>query len=296
MEERFFKYCLDKWWQYNYSKKCSAVFSLQPYKNSLYLGTSIGKSYLNDIEIKFEPNKDILESYDIDIPSSMRINLNDKIYEIFPKETINHVPVIQDRKYNIKMNEKKLIILDAKDEDGDKLTYFIRKPKHGTLTKKNDNIYIYTPNKNYVGKESLWYEANDGEYNSSTKDIIIYVEKEKIPNAFEKEGRTVIDNLRNKQWQKYNNIEKTWDGAKEYCFSLTLDNNYSDWRLPSEDELSDLFKRYPNFTGVSGSFWSSFDGITSPSDSATFVNTDGKIQRGLMKDHELKVMCVRDKN
>jgi hypothetical protein len=65
--------------------------------------------------------------------------------------------------YNVK--------LEARDADGDELTYrIVAEPKHGTLSGTAPNL-IYTSNTDYAGADSFTYVANDGEVDSEIATV-----------------------------------------------------------------------------------------------------------------------------
>jgi len=73
--------------------------------------------------------------------------------------------------------------------------------------------------------------------------------------VYEKDGHGLVVSL-------FDIGEFTWQNAKTACDELTL-NGYSDWRLPSEEELEFIFKNLHK-VGIGGfswtSYWSSIEG------------------------------------
>lgn len=41
------------------------------------------------------------------------------------------------------------------------------------------------------------------------------------------------------------NVMQTWEGARDYCDNLQ-ENGFDDWRLPTRDELLELYRVHPN--------------------------------------------------
>lgn len=41
------------------------------------------------------------------------------------------------------------------------------------------------------------------------------------------------------------NVMQTWEGARDYCDNFE-DNGFDDWRLPTKEELLELYRAYPN--------------------------------------------------
>jgi hypothetical protein len=49
-------------------------------------------------------------------------------------------------------------------------------------------------------------------------------------------------------------IRGNWDDSRFYCFALNIDGK-SDWRLPTKEELNEIFQSAHDFED--GSYWSS---------------------------------------
>jgi hypothetical protein len=88
---------------------------------------------------------------------------------------------------------------------------------------------------------------------------------ESISNLVDNNDETITDTGTGLMWQKVASNRRDWDGAIEYCENLSL-AGFSDWRLPSREELRSIV-RYDNcwpaidtsfFTDkIDNSFWSS---------------------------------------
>ena len=67
----------------------------------------------------------------------------------------------------------------------------------------------------------------------------------------------VLDNNTGLMWQQTSHTETyTWDNAKSYCNNLTY-AGYSDWRLPTPQELLTIVEINTTYFTPSGYFWSS---------------------------------------
>ena len=113
----------------------------------------------------------------------------------------------------------------------------------------------------------------------------------------------VVDNVTQLMWQDNNDtksIKKNWSDAEEYCKNLIL-GGYSDWRLPSIEELysiTDMGRRDPAIDPafknvVSNDYWSSSAyWLNSPE--AEIVYFSSGYDRLNYKSDTNYVRCVRD--
>jgi len=84
----------------------------------------------------------------------------------------------------------------------------------------------------------------------------------------------------------------TWQKAKEYCSSLAL-GGYSDWRLPTKDELTALYRQKSKLTNlVSSDYWSSTT-YENSHESAWDVDFRNGYVYYYAKDSNSYVRCVR---
>ena len=89
---------------------------------------------------------------------------------------INNPPVAQTQTLTPKEDAKQTITLSATDPDNDTIGYRVNKqPNHGKLTGKAPTL-TYTPNKNYNGKDSFSFIANDGVEDSKEATVILNIE------------------------------------------------------------------------------------------------------------------------
>lgn len=69
----------------------------------------------------------------------------------------------------------KTFTVSAVDPDGDKLTYTATAALHGTITGGTNGVFIYTPNVNFTGPDSIRVTVSDGRGGSVTQSISIGV-------------------------------------------------------------------------------------------------------------------------
>lgn len=69
-----------------------------------------------------------------------------------------------------------------KDENTDLSLQNVSSPEHGVVKQEQNELY-YTPNKGYIGKDSLTYMASDGKKDSKPAYIVIQVNKNLPPVA-----------------------------------------------------------------------------------------------------------------
>ena len=83
----------------------------------------------------------------------------------------NVAPEAVDKVITLNENQNKQVLLEAKDDDGNTLTYkVVKAPSHGTF----ENA-VYTPIAGYVGMDSFTFIANDGTVDSAPATITITI-------------------------------------------------------------------------------------------------------------------------
>ena len=140
---------------------------------------------------------------------------------------------------------------------------------------------------------------------SSINGFEIKIDKSIKPSNFYRDNskQVVIDTKRDLMWQDDWSVTTTklsWQDAIRHCRNLTF-AGYSDWRLPSEDELLSITddSRYKpaikkEFKYVNGwYYWSSTPDV-SDSKYAWSVNFNGGYDDNDDKTHGNYVRCVRD--
>jgi hypothetical protein len=120
---------------------------------------------------------------------------------------------------------------------------------------------------------------------------------------WKRDANVVIDKKQNLMWQDNSSAGSTqrdWSGAKSYCRNLSL-AGYSDWRLPSYDELLSIvdYDRYKPaifslFKNTASSFYWSSSVSVSRSSYAWYVDfSDGYTDDDGSKTYKHYVRCVR---
>src|SRR5581483_9493815 len=95
---------------------------------------------------------------------------------------VNHPPVAGALSYEFKQDSSDNAILAAdllsKDSDPEGDPLFIvttPRPAHGTL-RQNGDTYLYTPAPGYAGSDSFTYTIADGQGNTATGTVLLYVD------------------------------------------------------------------------------------------------------------------------
>lgn len=88
---------------------------------------------------------------------------------------VNHAPTSSTQSVTLIEDTPKNITLAATDADGDALAYsIVSQPSNGVLSGVAPN-FVYTPNANFNGNDSLTFKANDGIVDSNTATVSITV-------------------------------------------------------------------------------------------------------------------------
>jgi len=159
----------------------------------------------------------------------------------------------------------------------------------------------------FVGAETsvkITLKLNKWEPTQSYKRVLRQKDIPKL-QRWKRSGSVVKDTKLGLMWQdnySAKTTEKTWSRAKKYCRNLSL-AGYSDWRLPSYNELLSIvdYDRYepaimPSFKNVTSKyfnyFWSSSEAV-SGAKYAWEVDFSGGGTLSLSKSDEYFVRCVR---
>jgi len=137
-----------------------------------------------------------------------------------------------------------------------------------------------------------------------TPSYIKILQQKDIPKfrRWKRSGSVVKDTKLDLMWQdnhEAKTTEKTWKNAKRYCRNLSL-AGYSDWRLPSYNELLTIvdYDRYksaimPSFkNATSKGYWSSSENV-SDAKYAWRVYFDVGYAYNFSESNEYFVRCVR---
>jgi len=146
-----------------------------------------------------------------------------------------------------------------------------------------------------TGQTTSYYANDDGDLQRGTARSYSRDDTKEV----------VVDNATGLMWQDnadVKSVTKNWADAVAYCEDLTL-GGYSDWRLPSVEELMSITDkgRYnpaidPAFKNVvSDGYWSSSTSVSRTSGAWLVYFYDG-YDYGYYKSYSLYVRCVRDNN
>lgn len=93
-----------------------------------------------------------------------------------PEATADYMEVVEDKTAKVSP-----LVNDADKDEKDSLRLArVLKPLHGSVNQKR-NILVYTPNKNFTGKDSLGYTVTDGRKESEIAYIVFQVLKNQTP-------------------------------------------------------------------------------------------------------------------
>ena len=148
-----------------------------------------------------------------------------------------------------------------------------------------------------LGAQTLYAEKSEKE-----KALQAKKDASKL-SRWQRKGEVVTDTKLGLTWQDNSavkNTKKRWKEAKKYCQNLSMEG-YSDWRLPSYDELFTIVDHdkydpaiIPSFKNVSASdfYWSS--SVYVPFDKTAWMVRfeDGSTYNGY-KAYKYYVRCVR---
>ena len=124
------------------------------------------------------------------------------------------------------------------------------------------------------------------------------------PGRYSVTTNRVYDNATGLIWLRTPASARTWSAALTYCDALTIDDDFSDWRLPSVNELETLIdhaRQYPSIdisavpgVGWDDAYWSSstFAGTGDPA--AWFVEFANGETQNTGQSAERFVLCVHD--
>jgi len=103
-----------------------------------------------------------------------------------------------------------------------------------------------------------------------------------VPLLFALQSETFIDSKTGLQWQddkSTKEVKKRWNEALLYCANLEY-LNHKDWRLPSQEELVDLYTKESNLVNLTSSrYWSSTEYTIEPSRAVNVGFFDGHVGR-----------------
>jgi len=113
------------------------------------------------------------EVKDPEVPQDDNVSEPNKDENSTSVNNSNHMPIAKSKSFIMDKNTQVEILLEGSDEDNDTLIYALKvQPAYGTLKGSLPNL-VYTPNKDYVGKDSFSYIVNDGIVNSNIALVTI---------------------------------------------------------------------------------------------------------------------------
>ena len=117
-----------------------------------------------------------------------------------------------------------------------------------------------------------------------------------FPLLFALQSETFIDSKTGLQWQddkSTQEVKKRWNEALLYCGNLEY-LNHKDWRLPSQDELVDLYTKERSLVNLASSrYWSSTEYVEETSRAAYVGFYDGHVGHS-GKSSRIYIRCVRN--
>ena len=166
----------------------------------------------------------------------------------------NQAPVANSQTINLNEDGRVAFEINAKDEDGDQLSYsIVGQPQNGTLGGKAPNL-TYTPKPNFNGTDTLSFKAFDGRKYSNIAQVTFKVKA-----------------VNDAPWARSSEV----NASEDEFFAIDLE--YGD---PDGDNLQLTFTKSPQH----GLVWNEFgewyylpDSHYNGQDSISFTVTDGKL-------------------
>ncbi len=192
---------------------------------------------------------------------------NTAAINITVKAAANHPPVAKDGTLTTDENQAASGKLKASDPDGDALSFsIVAQPKHGsvTLNDASTGAYTYTPAKDYAGKDSFSFKANDGTANSNTATISITVKAAANQPPVASDGTLAT----NQDTAATGTLKASDPDGDALTFSIV--SQPSNGSVTLDDASTGAYTYTPN-DGYSGS------------DSFTFKASDGKADSNIAK-------------
>jgi len=115
-------------------------------------------------------------------------------------EAVNDPPIANHQSAMTRLDRSVFITLTGSDVDSDKLKYAIAtQPENGSLTFGSDfdtsGKLTYTPDANFIGKDSFTFNLNDGDVNSSPATVTLNMTPNHAPMANLQSVTTAEDTL-----------------------------------------------------------------------------------------------------
>tara|TARA_X000001036_G_C20686796_1_gene807924 strand:- start:264 stop:2291 length:2028 start_codon:yes stop_codon:yes gene_type:complete len=120
---------------------------------------------------------------------------------------VNNLPIARSFQVKLLHDIEYEDFFRGEDSDGDKLSYIVTKePANGKITSNDNNKFIYTPNRGFVGKDSFNYRAIDENASRSNEATVLIEVTNKKPIA----------------------INRTYQGPEEGTFTINLEGKDED--------------------------------------------------------------------
>ena len=140
---------------------------------------SLGTIDQTNSTVTYTPNKDFegTDTFEYKVNDGT-VDSKNAVVTITVFAPINTPPKASDKSVTTSFNSPIDIVLEATDENGDKVTpSIVSNPANGTLGKvdTNTNKVTYTPNKDFEGTDTFTYKVNDGTDDSDNAVVTVTV-------------------------------------------------------------------------------------------------------------------------
>jgi len=197
-----------------------------PISYSIVKQATLGQAILLDSstgEIQYQPKPDVngLDKIQFQVSDGRLLsNIAEISIQIHP---VNDAPIAYSSTIETGRGQALAITLLASDRENDLLDYqIVSSPVAGILTPITGGMYHYQPDSDFIGKDQLTFQVNDGEYtsNKATVSIIIgtinvITNEETAVTLNVAYGATIIKNVSHGSTQ-WHNQELTYTPSKDF--------------------------------------------------------------------------------